>query len=465
MKLFGFNFGKKSDKSEKQIENAQEIPFEKKQEQKGKFPVITQTDKEWVETSFQHLLVAYPLKENAQNILFNKDFFPKSFSDEKLTISNLIEDLSNLLELDADKIDFVLEKDISDSYGTPYSAENINYSQTVVTEDGYMICIPNELTKRPNGLLLSLIVEFIRISLIESDFGIDKNDNDEDRWYAELFIYIIGVYFGFGVILCQNFIASGYSTDGFWETKWNYVLPVPKEVMTYALALYCGLIKEENFEWKEMLHSSVKIQFEKAMEFLEKNPPSLDDELEAAKLIEQSHQEYDKNKFDFSISLSNKALLLTQNKLTKADIYNLIGYNQIRNGDFESSITNFEKAIEIYQYYGVAHDNLAYVHTKLGNLEKAKYHLEEAINSEETVLDYHYRNVALYYAAKNETQKAEEYFDMAFKEAEQPVDLLELDYANFLFNQGKNKEGMQYLEMAVKKEEPEAIEQMKKMRN
>ncbi|WP_338790760.1 tetratricopeptide repeat protein [Bernardetia sp. MNP-M8] len=461
MKLFGFEFGNTSKKEKSIKEENQKIPFEQK---RGKFPVITEADKEWVEMSFKSFIEAYglPKKENAQ-VLFDKNFFPKSFSAEKLTVPNLIEDLSSLLELDANKIDFVLEKDISDAYGIPYSAENINSSETMITEDGYIICIPNELTKRPNGLLLSLIKEFIRIRLIEGNSGIEQ----EDDLYSELFVYLTGIYFGFGVIFCQSIISGGYSTDGMWETKWSYVSPMPKEVMTYSLALYCGLVEEENFEWKESLHPSIKLQFEKAIEFLAKYPSSLlnPTELKAIRLIEKSYQEYEKNKFDFSISLLQESLTLTNDSITQIDIYNSIGYFQMRNGDFEKSIINFEKAIELEPRFGNANDNLAYVYVKLGQLEKAKHYLEEAIATENNELPYHYRNVALYYAAKAETKKAEEYFDMAFREAELPVDLLEFDYALFLFNQNKEEEAMKYLKIAIEKNEPEAIKKMKDLNN
>jgi len=298
--------------------------------------------------------------------------------------------------------------------------------------------------------------------LIEGNSGIEE----EDDLYSELFIYLTGIYFGFGVVFCQSIISGGYSTDGMWETKWSYVSPMPKEVMTYSLALYCGLVEEENFEWKETVHPTIKLQFEKAMEFLEKYPSSLLNpaELKAIRLIDKSCQEYDKNKFEFAISLLQESLTLTNDSITQIDIYNNIGYFQMRNGDFEKSVTSFEKAIELEPRFGNANDNLAYVYVKLGQLEKAKHYLEEAIATENNELAYHYRNVAVYYAAKGETEKAEEYFDMAFREAKLPVDLLEYDYANFLFNKEKTEEGMKYLQLAVEKNEPEAIERMKEIK-
>ncbi|WP_375561462.1 tetratricopeptide repeat protein [Bernardetia sp. OM2101] len=461
MKLFGFEFGNTSKKQESSKKENQKVDFHKNKE--GKFPVITQTDKEWVEMSFKAFIETYglPKKENAQ-VLFDKNFFPKSFSAEKLTVPNLIEDLSTLLELDANKIDFVLEKDISDAYGIPYSAENINSSETMITEDGYVICIPNELTKRPNGLLLSLIKEFIRIRLIEDNSGIEQQDD----LFSELFIYLTGIYFGFGVIFCQSIISGGYSTDGMWETKWSYVSPMPKEVMTYSLALYCGLVEEENFEWKETVHPTIKLQFEKAMQFLEKYPSSLLNpaELKAMRLIEKSYQEYDKNKFDFSISLAKEALTLTNSSVVQTAILNSIGYSQIRNGDLEESIINFEKALELEPNFGIANDNLAYVYVKLGQLEKSKQYLEAAIATENNDLGHHNMNVALYYTAKGKSEKAEEYFKLAFEEASYyPVELLEFNYGLFLLNQDKKEEGMKYLQLAIDKDEPEAIQYLKKL--
>lgn len=437
------------------------MSFQKKKEEK--FPVITEADKEWVELSFQMLMTIYglPKKESTQ-ILFNKEFFPKTFDSEPLSIPFLIEDLCDLLNMNTDKIQFELQKDITDIYGMPYAEDNINRSETEITENGYIIHIPNSLTKRPNGLLFSIIQEVIKINTIESGSGIEK---EEDDLYSELFICMIGVYLGFGVIFCQSLIGGGYSTDGFWETKWNYISPMPKEVMTYALALHCGLIEEENFAWKEILHPTIKLQFEKAMEFLEKYPSSLLNpaELKAMRLIEESSQEYEKNKFDFAISLVSEALFFTENDITKVTIYSDLGYYQLRNGNFEESTISFEKVLEIQPDSGTMSDCLAYAYTKLGKLEEAKHCLEEAIATENNELAYHYRNVAVYYAAKGETEKAEEYFKLAFEEASYPVDLLEFEYANFLFNQEKTDEGMKYLQLAVKKNEPEAIQYFKKI--
>ncbi|WP_338764531.1 tetratricopeptide repeat protein [Bernardetia sp. ABR2-2B] len=461
MKLFGFEFSNTSKKQESSKKENQKVPFEQKG---GKFPVITEADKEWVEENFNWLMGACGLpKEGSKNILFSKEFFPESFSSESLEIPNLIADFSDLLNLEVAIIDFELQKDITDIYGMPYAHDDMGSSQIEITENGYILHIPNEIVKRPNQLLFSVLKGFIKIRLLESHLSYDTGHED----YDDLFIHLVGIYFGFGVIFLQNLIGGGYSTDGIWETKWSYTSIMPKEVMTYSLALYCGLIEEENFEWKENLHPSIKLQFEKAMEFLAKYPSSLFNptELKAMRLIEKSYQEYEKNKFEFSISISKESLTLTNDSITQIDIYNNIGYFQLRNGNLQESISSFEKALEIEPTFGVASDNLAYVYVKLGQLEKAKHYLEEAIATENNELAYHYRNVALYYAAKGKNEEAEEYFDMAFREAELPVDLLEFDYALFLFNQNKEEEAMNYLKLAIEKNEPEAINKMKDLNN
>ena len=415
-----------------------------------------------VEDNFKWLIkvFGYPSRQSEQ-ILITDKFFPKTFSTSDLIVQNLIEDLCNLLGVDSSKIRFELHEDLRDVYGMPFEMEGKPFeTETEVTENNYKIHIAKSISKRPNRLVFSLIYEFIKIRLTENKLQYDTGDD------TSLFIFIAGIYFGFGIPLSQNLTDRGRIDDGFWETKWNYVSEMPSEVMAFGLATYSKLIEQDNPEWKNELSQENRILFEGAIAFLNDSPSTVFSkaELDANDLFHLADQEYKKRNYEEAISNLQKILFLTNDELLKSDVYNNIGYYQIRSGDYEKSITNFDKALQIDPNYGFAYDNLGYSLIQMGQIEEGKQQLEKALKTENNDNAYTYRNLALYHLAKNELEQAESNFKLAFESETVPVDLLELHYANFLINQGETEKGIEYLEKAVEKGEPEAIERMNEIK-
>lgn len=192
------------------------------------------------------------------------------------------------------------------------------------------------------------------------------------------------------------------------------------------------------------------------------SPPTIynRNELKANDLFDQSFNESKNGDFESAIGTLQKIVYLTDDKQMKADVYNNIGYYQLRIGEYEKSIPNFQKALQLDPDFGFAHDNLGYAFLLTGQVEEGKRQLDRALETGNNDAAYSYRNLALYYSAKNEPEKAEHNFRLAFDYKTIPVDLLEFHYANFLIHQGETKKGMEYLEEAVKKGEQEAIKQM-----
>jgi Tfp pilus assembly protein PilF len=437
MKLFGFN------------------------KKKTKFR-ITEPDRNWVEDNFKWLIkvFGYPSKESEQIIVTEK-YFPKTFSTSDFKVQNLIEDLCKLLSLDSTKIKYELHEDLRDAYELPLETQGKSFeTETEVNEGSYKIHIANSVARRPNRLIYSLIYEFIKIRLIENKL---KYDTGED---TSLFIYIAGIYFGFGIPLSQNLTDKGRVDDGFWETKWSYVSEMPYEVMAFGLATFSKLIEQDSPEWKNLLPQELRLHFESTLLLLKNSPTTIISKAEqdAIGLFNQSVQEYQNKELDSAISTLQKILFLTEDELLKADVYNNIGYYLIRNGDYEKSIPNFQKALEIDSNYGFAYDNLGYALIQTDQIEKGKQQLEKALQTENNDNAYTYRNLALYHLAKNEIEKAESNFQLAFENETAPVDLLELHYANFLISQGKTEAGMEYLKKAVEKGESEAVKRMKEIK-
>lgn len=424
---------------------------------------ITDTDRIWVEDNFKWLIQSYgyPARQSEQ-ILISKDYFPKTFAAKDTVIKPLISDLSGLMDIDPEKIVFEIHEDLRDAYGVPYMSEGKPFeAETEVLINGYKLHIAKSITKRSNRLVFSLIYEFIKIRLLESGL---KFDTGED---TELFIFLAGIYFGFGIPLAQNLTDRGRASDGFWETKWNYVSQMPNEVMAFSLATYSKLIDKDAPEWINELPSKLKSQFENAIDLLNESPSSIVNkaELEANDLIHQAYKECEDHDFEAAISTFQKVLFLTKDELLRADTYNNIGYYLLRVGDYEKSIPNFQKALQIDLNFGYAYDNLGYALIKLGRLEEAKQQLDNARRTENNDPGYSARNLALYYQAKNETENAQKNFELAFESETLPVDLLELHYASFLISQGETQKGMNYLEKAVEKGEPEAIKLIKEIRD
>ena len=439
MKLFGFN----------------------KRTKEPKFR-ITEPDRNWVEDNLKWLIevFGYPSRQDEQ-ILITDKFFPKTFSTREFVVRNLIEDLCNLLGLDSSKITFELHEDLRDIYGMPFEIQGKPFeTETEVRDNNYTIHIAKSISKRPNRLIFSLIYEFIKIRLAENKLQYDTGDD------TSLFIFIAGIYFGFGIPLSQNLTNRGRIDDGFWETKWNYVSEMPNEVIAFGLATFSKLIEQDNPDWKNELPIELRLQFEGAIAFLNISPSTIYSkaELEANDLFNQADKEYQNGDFDSAINTLQKILFLTKDELLKADVYNNIGYYQLRSGEYEKSIQNFRKALQIDSNYGFAYDNLGYSLIQTGQLEEGKLQLQKALKTENNDDAYTYRNLALYYLAKGELEQAELNFQSAFEKATISVDLLELHYANFLIKQGKTEMGMEYLEKAVEKGEPEAIKRMNEIK-
>ena len=432
MSLFGFNKKPKEDKF-----------------------FITEPDRNWVEDNFKWLIkvYGYPQRQNEQ-IMLSERFFPKTFNSETVEVENVIYDLSILFNLGAKHISFEAQEDLRDIYGMPYQIEGKLFdAETEVGDDGYKICIARSLTTHPRRLIYTLIYEFIKIRLWDSKLQFDTGND------TSLFIYIAGIYFGFGVILSQNLTDSGRVDDGFWETKWNYSSEMPMQVMAFGLATYSKLIQKDSPDWKEELPKEIRHRFIKAIDYLNEFPNDLFDkaELEANGLFNQADKAYQSQDYDSAISTLQKALFLTKDALLKADVYNSIGYNQMRKGDFEKSIQSFQNALDLEPNYGFANDNLGYALVRLGHLDEGRTYLEKALLTENNDKAYNNRNFALYHFAKGEIEKAEEYFKLSFDAISVPVDLLEFHYSEFLFAQDKKEQALKYLKVAIEKAEPEAI--------
>jgi tetratricopeptide (TPR) repeat protein len=424
---------------------------------------ITDNDKEWVHESFDWLLkvYGYPAR-HYKTILFTEEFFPESLS-QPTSVEPLLADLCRLFIIDRQKIVFEIEKDIRDTYGTPYEFKGKAFESEleVIEKDHsttYKLYLANILLKDPKRLLFNCLYQCIKIRMLEN--GIE--DVNED---VRLFFYLVGIFTGYGVILAQTMSGSGTYHDGTWETKWSTPAEIPEPIIAYALALYYSLTGQNDPGWKKFLPAEVRSQYDKAVEYIKQsgNPFFNRQELTANDFYNEGNSYYLKNDFDAAITSFQKAIFLAKQDYLKADLYNYIGYSFLRKQEYLKSIPNFQKALEINPSYGYANDNLGFAFIMSGDGASGKHYLTIALQTKNNDNAYSYRNLALYHQKRGEMNLAEENFKKAFDTIAIPVDLLEYFYAKFLFETGDKEKGMNYLKVAVGKGEPEAIALMKEI--
>ena len=427
----------------------------KKKEKKVEFQ-ITEDDKLWVEENFNWLVgsLGLPNKE-AELILYTDKYFPDTYADNEFKVENLIKDLSNILQLNSVEISFEIEKDIRDFQGVPYEIEGPPFeTETEKSNNGYKIFIANSLP--PNRVLHRLICEFIGIKLHERELKFDTGDD------TDLFIYIAGVYLGFGVILSESLFDMGYKSDGFWETKWNYNSVMPYEIMAYCFAIHIKLCEHEILPLKEKLPIDFYNLLKSALEYVELYPSELlsKTELEANALYFQADKLIKNHDYELAILKLNEIISITDKGIPISFIsfvFGRLGYIEIRKGKFAESIPYLEKALEIDGNNFEARDNISYALIKIGEIKEGKKHIDKSISLAVKDMGFIYRNLALYFWAKGNIEEAEENFILSFESVSIPVFLLEFDYSKFLLAKGEKEKSNNYLQLSIKKGEPEAM--------
>ena len=425
---------------------------------------ISDTDKEWVHSSFSWLIEAYGYpSNNVKTKLFTDEFFPATFSSKKVDVNTLITDLCKLLDLNEKKFTYELVDDARDIEGMPYEIHGHPLEcemeiNLVTGEDHYHLLLARTLLKHPGRLLLNLIIETVKARQYENKISF------EEVAEPDLLMYHVSIYLGFGFLLYQNLVEQGKSSDGiFWETKWSYVSIIPVQVMAYSLALFYNLMEENDPVGRKELNGDLQKNYDRAMEYIKQadNPLFDKQELAARTLYNEGDRYYLQNDFVNAISAFQKALFVTKDVYLKMDIYNSIGYSYLRMEEYIKSIPYFQKTLEINPGYGYANDNLGFAFIMSGDLESGKFYLHTALKTETNDAGYSFRNFALYHQKRKEYEQAEKYFQKAFNNIIIPIDLLEYFYARFLFEIGESEKGMDHLKKAVEKGEPEAI----KLRN
>jgi tetratricopeptide (TPR) repeat protein len=423
---------------------------------------ITDADKEWVHKSFEWLIKSYGYpKPDFIPILLTEQFFPLTIAHKQTAVEPLLADLCSLFKIDTIKISYEIEEDIRDTHGTPYELHGTPFEcdlEFIKLDNGYhyKLFFAKSLLKTPKRLVFNAVFQFIQIRLSQTDIEWIRS---EEHYFI---FYLIGIYTGWGVLLAQTMIDIGREHDMFWERSWKYISPMPIPVMAYGMALHSAMIEKKEPVWKNFLPPDIRVQYEKAVEYISRNPSPVfnKQELMANALFKEACQHTQEKDFDSAIETYQKAIFLTQDDYLKSTIYNNIGYTLECKGDFEKSIPFFQKALEFNSKASYANDNLSFAFIMLGDMDTGKYYHSIAAQTGKSIKAYSYRNLAMYHQKRGEIEKARQNFQKAFENITIPVDWLEYLYARFLFEQGEKEEALVYLQMAVEKGEPQAIQWM-----
>jgi tetratricopeptide (TPR) repeat protein len=389
--------------------------------------------------------------------LLTPKFFPTTFSGQTVTIDHVITDLCVLFNIPRTVIRRELHTDLRDFGNIPYEIHGKPFEcETRLKKGSHKIVVANSLQQHPERLIYCLIQEFIQIKLTESEIEFDVGGDD-----TGLFLYLAGIYYGFGVILAQNMLHSGKRNDGLWEIKWNYGSEMPQPVMAFALATYANLTGDNNPSWKDQFKGDFRKMFEKAIEFLQANPNNLYDEKEvqANDLFNQANDEFERNDLESAISSLHKILFLTNDPAMKADVYNNMGYYYMRKKDYAQGISNFRKALALGSEYGFANDNLGYALIMTDELEEGLLYVNKAMQTGNNDIAYSFRNLALYHQRKGDPGLAEEFFKKSFDQ-KTPVDLLEYHYGEFLLERGDLEKARAFFQQSAAKNEEEGIRKL-----
>src|ERR1035437_3457653 len=324
--------------------------------------LITVSDREWVESNFQCMVRIFGLPQKEQ-LLFNEDNFPRTFESQTIHLDNLIEDFCNQLQLDKSLFSYEIVQDIRDSVNTPYIfAErpkdfNIDYDYQ---ENKFNITIAKNILKHPKWLITSACYEFCKARLIQFNLEFDTSEE------TNLFLYLVSVYFGYGVIIGQNLVDIGVSQDAMWVERWSYVAKIPVPIIAYSLAIFSRFKNDLHPIWKEHLPKGIRTEYDRAIEFIKGNDSTIfdvkrgDTVLNINYLFQLSYKQYRSGAITNAISTLQKLLLISDDVINRANVYNNIGYYKLRLGEYSNSIPDFKNALVLYPNYGYANDNLGF---------------------------------------------------------------------------------------------------------
>ena len=386
----------------------------------------------WVETSFLILLkeCGFP-KNKGEQIIINEQYFPKTFSSKKFELENIFEDLISILDLNSKKITLETSYDLTDSsiYAIASQGETNEIHVTVPNENEFCFFIANSLKITQKKIIYNLVIEFIRVKLMTNQLFKDEKN------ISEHFLYLAGVYFGFGIILFENRYEVGFVRSGFRKTQWHFSSPMLPENILYSFAFCCKLFPNSNFNWIKHLPNEIQKNNVELMRNIESNF-RLNNLLKEINSLEINPKISIEKSEIITESLKNTIQSAEENILF-ATRKNNFGYRKLKEGLVEESIPYFREAIEMRDNFGFANDNLGYALILKGELEEGFKYLNEALKTGTNNKGYSCRNFGLYFHKKGNLEEAKKNYELAYENQTIPIDFLDVHFSELLSDLGE----------------------------
>ncbi|MGB0431617.1 MAG: hypothetical protein ACPGLV_14175, partial [Bacteroidia bacterium] len=204
--------------------------------------------------------------------------------------------------------------------------------------------------------------------------------------------------------------------------------------------------------WYKKLDKSMISEIETCQAFLNNSKSQLYDKDEIKANIEIDGAYADAIKafkalnFEQAVAITAESIPHCTNDFSKAATYNNLGYFRQFTGQFEKSLLDFEKALEINPQQPFVNDNMAFSLIALNRLLEAKKHLDVSEQLENYDDGYLHRNLACYYWKIGQITKAKQNFELALDF--EAFDLIHQLYAKFLKANGDIEQADMHLQLA-----------------
>ena len=433
----------------------------KSSKQHNNYEILKQ-NRDWIDFGLLELVIQFGIPDSDQPVFnFSSEYFPKTFSSSEIHVEALISDLQFHFELEKVEINYTYYTDIGSVDHIPFEQEGFQKSSYTTALNGiHTIHLAESLKSKPSQLVHRLIYELVLIYLVEINFPFADTPN------PETFVYLAGIYLGFGTTLLPGLSETGYSNDGFWEKNWTIVSEFPDHEMLFAMVTRIKVIMKGNLDW---IHHLSKADQKIALEindFLDSNPSIIltPEKIEACSEYSNAKFSIDQGKAEKGIELLRSAIKKTSDLRDHFFFLHNIGYQLLVAGELNQALVLIEESLEIDPLYSYALDNKGYCLIQLGKLEEGLSFVEKSMAIGDNQDGYSYRNLALYYQAKGNPTKSEECFKKALEYDEYHVDLLHYHYALFLESKGDLTGAIEHLEKSASFKEEQGIEKLKYLR-
>lgn len=346
----------------------------------------------WIEQNFLWLMENYGLRYlRSQSIIhITENHFPNLYSQDGFSINGAISDLKSILHLEEFEICAEIKEQ---ARASELKVSEIDHRKT------YNISIQEQHLNNIDDAITLLCVEMSKIKLQEAEITIDQEDD------PELFLYLVMIYLGFGVIITRK-LKFLESTDD----------EIPLEIQAHCLALYAWLRNENDSELESQLDLKLRKFFRTSVKYYNGahsslNKATLEQMDQSNEQLRDSWNFYNQGHYDIAISIAKESL---QHYKTNPFIHNSIAEFLIRKGDYVQAMPFLKNALELDHEFSQAHNNLGLCYLMTQSQEKALKKFKEAIELDRGNAFGH-RNMGYYFALTNDFDQAFKAFDLALK--------------------------------------------------